>query len=174
MDVLKRISTYMERLGMSNYKLALAAGLSESTVANFFSRKTVPTVDTLQKICNAFGITLAEFFADGKVVVMDANVKKFLEARELLTPGEQKALLVMMKDMGKTRKDLIEGSVMQPKPRSTSGRKAQTGASPESAPNADADAEPSAEPIPEPSAESILKPNEEPVPDPKGEPVSVG
>ncbi|MBQ8084832.1 MAG: helix-turn-helix transcriptional regulator [Lachnospiraceae bacterium] len=69
MDVLARIDELMKERGWSDYKLATESNLSSSTVANFRRRNTVPSVSTIESICNAFGITLAQFFADETSVV---------------------------------------------------------------------------------------------------------
>ena len=54
----------MEERDWSDYKLAKEANLSTSTVTNIFSRNTTPTLPTLEAICRAFGITLAQFFTE--------------------------------------------------------------------------------------------------------------
>ena len=64
MDVIAKISNLMKEREWSAYKLADEAALTPSTVANMFSRGTVPTIYTLQQICDAFGITLSEFFSE--------------------------------------------------------------------------------------------------------------
>lgn len=63
-DVLKKIDDLRIQRGWSIYKLAEEAELTESTIANMFARKTLPSIKTLEAICNAFKITLSEFFAD--------------------------------------------------------------------------------------------------------------
>ncbi len=62
MDVLQRIRELMEERGWSSYRLAVASGLSQSTIANMFRRNTVPSIPTLEYLCNGFGISLSEFF----------------------------------------------------------------------------------------------------------------
>lgn len=68
MDILDRITQLREERGWSVYKLAEESGLTQSTLANMFSRKTMPSISTLQLICSAFHITLSEFFIDNKEV----------------------------------------------------------------------------------------------------------
>ena len=53
-----------QNLNWSVYQLAKEAGLTQSTLANMFSRKSVPSIATLEQICSAFNITLSEFFAE--------------------------------------------------------------------------------------------------------------
>ena len=64
MNVLEKIKKLQEERSWSTYKLAYEAGLTQSTLSNMFARGTCPTVDTLEKICEAFGISLSEFFEE--------------------------------------------------------------------------------------------------------------
>ena len=68
MDAKQRIRELLTELNWSEYRLAIESGLSQSTVANIFNRNTTPSVATLEMICNGFGITLAQFFAEGSMV----------------------------------------------------------------------------------------------------------
>ena len=61
-NVPERILKLKNERGWSIYKLAENANLPQSTVANMFPRKTTPSIYTLNRICEAFGITLSEFF----------------------------------------------------------------------------------------------------------------
>lgn len=63
MDCLERIRTLLEERGWSVYRLAQEAGVPQSTLANLFLRNNMPTVPTLERICQALGITMAEFFS---------------------------------------------------------------------------------------------------------------
>lgn len=65
MDAQKRIRQLMEERGWTDYRLAKEANLSHSTVTNMFNRNNAPTPPTLEAVCKAFGITLAQFFAEG-------------------------------------------------------------------------------------------------------------
>lgn len=64
MDVIQKIDNLRKERGWSAYKLAEEAILTPSTISNMFTRGTVPTIYTLEQICEAFGITLAEFFSE--------------------------------------------------------------------------------------------------------------
>jgi len=48
---------------MSVYRLAELSGINQSTLANTFSRGTVPSIRHLEMICEALGCTLSQFFA---------------------------------------------------------------------------------------------------------------
>ena len=95
MDAKARIKELMEERGWSEYRLAIASGLSQSTVANIFNRNTTPSVATLESICNGFGITLAQFFAEGDLVELTEEQKEMFAAWSALT-REQKDVLAQL------------------------------------------------------------------------------
>lgn len=65
MDAQKRIRDLMEERGWTDYRLEKEVNLSHSTVANMFNRNNAPTLPTLEAVCKAFGITLAQFYSEG-------------------------------------------------------------------------------------------------------------
>ncbi|MBQ8840003.1 MAG: helix-turn-helix transcriptional regulator [Clostridia bacterium] len=62
MDCLARIRELLVERGMSMYQLSKKAGIPQSTLSNLFIRYNAPTIPTLEKICEALGITMSEFF----------------------------------------------------------------------------------------------------------------
>ena len=78
MDARERIRSLMQERGWSEYRLAIASGLSQSTVANIFNRNTTPSVTTLESICNGFGITLSQFFSESNLVELTADQKQLV------------------------------------------------------------------------------------------------
>ena len=63
MEILERIKQLQADRGWSTYKLAKEAKIPQSTLANLTKRSNSPTVSTLQAVCQAFGISLAQFFS---------------------------------------------------------------------------------------------------------------
>ena len=101
MDAKARIRELMAERKWSEYRLAIASGLSQSTVANIFNRNTTPSVPTLESICAGFGITLAQFFAEGEMVELTEEQREMFSAWSTLTKEQKEALqqliLVMKK-----------------------------------------------------------------------------
>ncbi len=64
MDILDRINELRHERSWSIYKLAEESGIAQSTLSNMFTRKTMPSIMTLQEICNAFNISMAKFFEE--------------------------------------------------------------------------------------------------------------
>ena len=90
MDVLKRLDDLMKERGWSDYRLAQNSKLSSSTIANIRSRNTIPSVVTLESICNAFGITLAQFFADNQTMAhLTPEQKAMFDSWVALTPDQK-------------------------------------------------------------------------------------
>ncbi len=66
--VLQKVTQLRKERNWSLYRLAKEADISYSTLSNTFHRNNVPSVSTLMRICEGFGITLAEFFdEDGSI-----------------------------------------------------------------------------------------------------------
>ncbi len=64
-DVIEHIKELCREREWSYYRLAAEAGISYSTLNNMIHRSNIPTIPTLQKICDGFGISLSDFFAEG-------------------------------------------------------------------------------------------------------------
>ena len=61
--LVNRILTLCRQRDISIYRLSVMSGVNYSTLDNFLKSKTFnPKVRTLQKIANAFNMTMAEFF----------------------------------------------------------------------------------------------------------------
>lgn len=99
MDVLEKLRTLLNERGWSEYRLAQKAGLNESTISNIYRRNTVPTIATLKAVCDAFGITLSQFFADddSDMVEVTPELKELLDAWGPLTPEQRSVVLQVTK-----------------------------------------------------------------------------
>jgi len=99
MDVLTKIRNLQGERGWSDYKLAQQAEIPIATLSAIFTRKNTPKLDTLQCICNAFGLTLAQFFLeDEKIEVLSETEKEMLQVFRKLSPKQQQALVAVFKE----------------------------------------------------------------------------
>lgn len=80
----------MKVRGWSEYRLAKESGVPQSTI--IFNRNYQPSIASLELICKSFGITLAQFFADGNFVELTDEQYQFFQRWAALKP-EQKALI---------------------------------------------------------------------------------
>ena len=100
MDVIKRIDTLMKEKNWSDYKLATKSGLSSSTIANIHRRNTVPSISTLEAICSAFGITLAQFFTeDNHTVQLNSDQQDLFQHWVSLTEYQNEVIYILMKEI---------------------------------------------------------------------------
>lgn len=103
MDTHERLRQLLNERGWTEYRLAKNCGLSESTIANIYRRNTVPSLATLEAICKGFGITMAQFFAEGEMVEINPELKELFENWVNLTPVQKKAANQMLKAMNKDK-----------------------------------------------------------------------
>ena len=103
MDTNDRLRRLLEERGWTEYRLAKKCGLSQSTIANIYRRNTVPSIATLEVICNGFGITLSQFFADGEMVELTPDLKDIFDSWVNLTPEQKAAALQMLRAMEKSK-----------------------------------------------------------------------
>ena len=92
--VIERILELCDKKNMSQYELSQRAGLTQSSISTLMSRGSLPKITTLQKICDGFGITLAQFFTqdDKKIPDLSEEQYKMLALWESLSPKEKIAL----------------------------------------------------------------------------------
>lgn len=102
MDIHERIRQLMLERGWTEYRLSKEAGLSQSTISNLFRRNTVPGVMTLEALCKAFGITLAQFFSEGEEIGLSAEQVRLSSAWNRLTETQKRLLLELMETMHTT------------------------------------------------------------------------
>ena len=93
MDVLERLQALMNARGWTMYRLAKESGLTESTIANIYRRNAIPSIDTLERICRGFGITLSQFFAEGEMVELTPELKELFDNWVNLPPEQMQKLL---------------------------------------------------------------------------------
>lgn len=100
MDVQKRLRNLMTQRNWSAYRLAKQADLSETTISNLFKRGQLPTIYTLERICDAFGITLSQFFAEeNEAITLNEEQKEILSLWAALSDKNKELLLYLMKHM---------------------------------------------------------------------------
>ncbi len=99
MDILVKIEKLKNERNWSDYKLALEAGISYSTLASLKRRNAPPKIEILQQICDGFGITLAQFFLeDESIEILTDTEREVLNSYRKLPPKKQAALLNFMKN----------------------------------------------------------------------------
>ena len=94
MNVNKKIEELRFQRGWSRYELAQEAGITLSTLTSIIKRGNPPKIETLACICNAFGISLAQFFIeDEKIEILNEAEKELISLFRRLPEAKQKALI---------------------------------------------------------------------------------
>ena len=100
MNVQERLLELMSQRNWTAYKLAKQADLSETTISNMFKRDQMPTLYTLGRICDAFGITLSQFFAEGDdPVTLSDEQKELLTRWNRLSPNDKQLYLDLLRSL---------------------------------------------------------------------------
>ena len=97
MDVRQRLLDLQQQRGWSDYKIAKEAGLSPNTVSNIYRRGNTPSLVTLEALCKAFGITVAQFFSEGNMIEVTPELKELFEKWTALSPERKEALWKIIK-----------------------------------------------------------------------------
>ena len=97
MNILKKINKMRLDRGWSVYRLSLESGLPQSTITNMFNRETLPSIPTLQSLCDAFGITMCDFFKDENNNYYSQKNEELLMLFNNLTEQEKDGLLLLLR-----------------------------------------------------------------------------
>lgn len=97
MDVIAKIEKLREERGWTKYRLAEESMLTYSTLSAMYLRNTPPKLDILEMICTAFGISLAQFFADGnEAEILSPDEKELIRKYRRLTDEKKKAINILI------------------------------------------------------------------------------
>lgn len=117
MDVIERIIQLKDKKGYSTNKLANLAGLTQSTLQSILSNRNLPTIPTLEKICDALDISLSSFFnttdaaseikegqehcycCGSEPIVLTPELKELIESARDLSPEQISQLTLFIKTM---------------------------------------------------------------------------
>lgn len=93
----RKILSLCDERNWSTYELAIRADLTHSTLNSALNRDAAPKFDTLQRICDAFGITLAQFFMeDEQLEVLSHDEKALITLYRKLPTEKREALLSLL------------------------------------------------------------------------------
>lgn len=85
-SIIQRIQALCEARSWTSYRLAKESGITYSTLCTMLHKTTAPSIPTLIKLCNGFGISLSEFFdCENQSAMLTDSQKAFLELWDRLT-----------------------------------------------------------------------------------------
>ncbi|MDD2979373.1 MAG: helix-turn-helix transcriptional regulator [Hespellia sp.] len=100
----QRIKKLLDERGWSEYRLVAESTLSSSTISNIFNRDTIPSIPTLEEICHALGITLAQFFTeDESFYPLTLEEQDLMKEWAQLTQQQKIAIFTIMRNFKTTK-----------------------------------------------------------------------
>ncbi len=101
MNVLDRIVELRTAKGWSEYQLAEESGMTQSTISSWYRRHMTPSVPSLERICDAFDISLSQFFMESgsqPIVLTDKQVE-LINATNKLSLEQLDNLLIFLNSL---------------------------------------------------------------------------
>lgn len=94
-NVLERITELREQKNWTEYQLAERSGLTQSTISSWYRKDIFPTLPSLERICEAFGISISQFFDDNsnEISLINPRQKQLLENASKLDNDQYDALI---------------------------------------------------------------------------------
>ena len=100
MDILKRIYELRVDRGWSEYQLAEASEISQSTISSWYRKDMLPSIGSLENICTGLGITMSRFFDENdESVSLTSEQRRLLNGWERLTPRQRESMLFFLESL---------------------------------------------------------------------------
>ena len=94
----KRILDICEARGWTLYQLSEKSDIPYSSLNSSINRDAAPKLDTLERICKAFGISLSQFFMENEEYeILTIKEKELVALFRSLSEEKQTALLNLIK-----------------------------------------------------------------------------
>lgn len=95
MNILDKITEMREERHWTEYQLAEKSGLTQSTISSWYRKDMLPSIPSLIKICDAFGVSISQFFLENtsETVLLNERQQKLLDAAARLNNEQYNALI---------------------------------------------------------------------------------
>lgn len=98
--VYERLDDLRAVKGWTLYELAKQANVSTSTIYHWRDRLTLPSLELLEAVCYALGITVIDFIADGDdMTLLTKEQKELVQLWSALSDDKKKSIINLMKSM---------------------------------------------------------------------------
>lgn len=93
-----RIKELCDKQQITKYRLSQMTGVTQTVLSRIMKGENVPTIQTVEKICAALNISLAQFFAkDENPPDLTAEQKEIIETWNGLNPEERERLMKIIR-----------------------------------------------------------------------------
>ena len=101
-DSLERIRELCEERNWSYYQLSKVSGICNSTLSTMINKHNAPSLPTLQKLCQGFGISLTDFFEpDRSISSLTDDQAECLSLFTALSPEDKRLAIAYLKGLSK-------------------------------------------------------------------------
>lgn len=99
-NILQKIDSLCEQKGWSKYKLAERSSITLSTMNAWYKNDYTPKIESLERMCGAFGITLSQFFADeDESFSLTENQRRLVKQSVRLSGEQLEAVIHLLEKM---------------------------------------------------------------------------
>ncbi|MBQ9090692.1 MAG: helix-turn-helix transcriptional regulator [Anaerotignum sp.] len=99
-EIMERVDKLCQKYNISKYRLSKLTGISQSSLSKMSKKQSTLSIITLEKICSAFGITLAQFFSnEDSYPDLSEDQLHLLQEWSALEPKQKEFLLAMIKQL---------------------------------------------------------------------------
>lgn len=100
MDIIKRVDDFCKLHNISKYRLSQITGISQSALSKMSKQQSTLSVDTIQRICAAFDISMAQFFSETDTYPdLTAQQKHLLSNWNLLNKEKKEYAMIMIEKL---------------------------------------------------------------------------
>lgn len=100
MDIMKRVDELCLQHNISKYRLSQITGISQSAFSKMSKQQSTLSVETIRRICDAFGISMAQFFSESdEYPDLTPQQKKLLRYWELLNIQKKEYVLLLIEKL---------------------------------------------------------------------------
>lgn len=93
-----RIKELCDKQRITKYRLSQMTGITQTVLSRIIKKENVPTIQTLEKICTAFNISLAQFFAhEENQPDLTVEQREIIETWNGLNPDERNRLMKIVR-----------------------------------------------------------------------------
>lgn len=93
-DVLNRITKQRLFRNWTEYQLSQKSGIPQSTISSWYRKNMLPSLASLEKICHAFDMTMAQFLTESAYLTeITPDQHELLNKWELLSSTQKRAFL---------------------------------------------------------------------------------
>ena len=93
-----RVKELCDKQQITKYRLSQMTGVTQTVLSRIIKRENIPTIHTLEKICCALNISLAQFFAkDENPPDLTAEQREIVETWNGLNPEDRDRLMKIIR-----------------------------------------------------------------------------